>query len=121
MREKCRIALTIAGQLTAIFRLCLVVAVFTQPGLEKDPTHQVPPSEMYLVPKPGTMQNEFATDEHHKLYNDTMTKWSDRVKQRRVLVKPVFQDFDKYVTVCPRYSAAFRVHDLEPSYKRGTL
>ncbi|KAK2184430.1 hypothetical protein NP493_266g02009 [Ridgeia piscesae] len=73
-----------------------IESVFTQPGLEKDPTHQVPPSEMYLVPKPGTMQWEFASDEHHKLYNDTMTKWSERVKQRRVLVKPVFQDFDKH-------------------------
>ena len=72
-----------------------VVAVFTQAGLEHTPTAAVPPQEIFRVPKPGTADWTEASDNHCDLYEATMTRLRSRVEQRRILLKPVFQDFDR--------------------------
>jgi hypothetical protein len=38
-----------------------------------------------------------ASDEHHAFFTDVMKRLKDRTNQRRVMVKPVFQDFDRSV------------------------
>lgn len=72
-------------------------SVFTQPqDLEKIPSHKVPPQEIYRVPKPGTMNWDFASDEHKNFLFEIMERLRQRANQRRVLPKPTFQDFDKH-------------------------
>ncbi|XP_064635375.1 uncharacterized protein LOC135492703 isoform X2 [Lineus longissimus] len=70
--------------------------VFTQSNLEKTPTHRVVPQETFLVPKPGTVDFNNASDDHRTVYDNAMNRLTKRVNQRRVLLKPVFQDFDKH-------------------------
>jgi len=70
--------------------------VFTQPNLEKVPEHKVPPSEIFRIPKPGTMDWTYASDEHKQLVDETLQRLRERADQRRVLLKPVFQDFDRH-------------------------
>ena len=72
-----------------------VLTVFTQAGLEKMPTHSVPPQEMFLVPKPGTLDWSFATDDQKQMVDNVMERLRQRASQRRILAKPVFQDFDR--------------------------
>lgn len=69
--------------------------VFTQPGLEKAPTYQVPQSEVFRVPKPGTVNWEGASQDHLNLVAETMNRLQQKVNQRRILCKPCFQDFDR--------------------------
>lgn len=73
-----------------------VETVFTQPNLEKDPNYQVPASEMFQVPKPGTIDWSNATEDHKSLLEITMDRLRQRIVQRRILAKPVFQDFDNH-------------------------
>ncbi|KAK7111168.1 uncharacterized protein [Littorina saxatilis] len=73
-----------------------VESVFTQPGLEKEPMAAVPPQEIFRVPKPGTIDWNEADEGHRELYEATMDRIRARVDQRRILLKPVFQDFDKH-------------------------
>lgn len=73
-----------------------VESVFTQPNLEKNPTYKVPAQEIFRVPKPGTMDWRYATQEHQDVFNEAMERLRQRAKQRRVLAKPVFQDFDRH-------------------------
>ncbi|KAL4239473.1 hypothetical protein ACF0H5_000288 [Mactra antiquata] len=73
-----------------------VETVFTQPNLEKDPEICVPPQEIFRAPKPGTMDWGYASDDHKSLYDATMDRLRQRSDQRRVLAKPVFQDFDRH-------------------------
>lgn len=73
-----------------------IETVFTQPKLEKAPDLQVPPQEIYRVPKPGTINWSNATDDHVQLFMNTMDRLRQRSDQRRVLAKPVFQDFDRH-------------------------
>ncbi|XP_071105662.1 EF-hand calcium-binding domain-containing protein 6-like [Haliotis cracherodii] len=73
-----------------------VESVFTEPNLEKSPTYKVPPSEMFQVPKPGSISWESASDDHKSLYEETMERLRQRAGQRRLLAKPVFQDFDRH-------------------------
>jgi len=73
-----------------------VETVFTQPGLEKAPDVQVPPQEIFRVPKPGTVDWLNAADDHRSLVDSTMDRLRQRAEQRRVLAKPVFQDFDRH-------------------------
>lgn len=72
------------------------LSVFTQvlPNLEKTPTSQVPPSEVYLVEKPGTLDWSQVPDEMIQTVSDALARMIQRVEQRRVLIKPCFQDFD---------------------------
>lgn len=78
------------------YQFTLWFAVFTQPNLEKAPEMRVPPSEIFRTPKPGTMDWQFASPEHKQLVEETMSRLRERVDQRRVLLKPVFQDFDRH-------------------------
>ncbi len=64
-------------------------------NLEKRPTAAVPNQNYFLVPKPGTMDWTFASEDHQSLVEETMMRLAQRANQRRVLAKPVFQDFDK--------------------------
>ena len=74
-------------------------AVFTQANLEKRPSHQVPPQELFVVPKPGTNDWSAADQEHARMVDDAMDRLRQRTDQRRILMKPVFQDFDRCVHV----------------------
>ena len=78
-----------------MYKCIFFYPVFTQLDLEKKPTQRVPPLEIFRVPKPGTVDWTFASEEHREFYNQIMDRLRARVNQRRVLVKPVFQDFDK--------------------------
>ena len=69
--------------------------MFTQAGLEHEPTAVVPPQEIFCVPKPGTVDWAEADNNHLDLYEATMSRIRSRVEQRRILLKPVFQDFDR--------------------------
>lgn len=75
----------------------LLISVFTQPCLEKDPNYNVPPQEIFRVPKPGTVDWNQSSEDHRSIFDATMDRLRQRTNQRRVLTKPVFQDFDKYV------------------------
>ena len=72
-----------------------LLTVFTQAGLEHEPTAVVPPQEIFRVPKPGTVDWAEADNNHLDLYEATMSRIRSRVEQRRILLKPVFQDFDR--------------------------
>ncbi|WAQ95285.1 hypothetical protein MAR_027975 [Mya arenaria] len=67
-----------------------------RPNLEKVPDLQVPPQEIFRVPKPGTVDWNNASGDHMTLYGATMDRLKQRSDQRRVLAKPVFQDFDRH-------------------------
>ena len=69
--------------------------MFTQPNLEKMPNYQVPPQEIFRVPKAGTLDWNCASEEMHKEVDGIMERLRERANQRRILAKPVFQDFDK--------------------------
>ncbi|XP_013383058.1 uncharacterized protein LOC106153608 [Lingula anatina] len=71
-------------------------SVFTQPNLEKMPTYRVPAQEIFRVPKPGTMDWRYASEEHQAIFEEAMERLRQRANQRRVLAKPVFQDFDRH-------------------------
>lgn len=73
-----------------------VETVFTQPCLEKDPNYSVPPQEIFRVPKPGTINWNQSSEDHRSIFDATMDRLRQRTNQRRVLTKPVFQDFDKH-------------------------
>lgn len=55
------------------------------PGLEKQ-----------RLPKPGTISMESASVDHQQHFQEAMKKLHDRVDHRRVLLKPIFQDFDRH-------------------------
>ncbi|KAK3798859.1 hypothetical protein RRG08_050238 [Elysia crispata] len=73
-----------------------VESVFTQEQLELAPMAQVPRQEIFRVPKPGTTDWGNASKDHVDLYNETMNRIRQRVEHRRILCKPVFQDFDRH-------------------------
>jgi Ca2+-binding EF-hand superfamily protein len=73
-----------------------IETVFTQPNLEKTPTYQVPASEVFLAPKSGTMNWDKAQDHHKEAVDNILERIRSRAEIRRVLMKPVFQDFDKH-------------------------
>ncbi|CAD5122359.1 DgyrCDS10796 [Dimorphilus gyrociliatus] len=63
----------------------LFAAEIDPPGMEKQ-----------LLPKPGTINMQTASADHQKCYQEAMQKLHDRVDHRRVLLKPIFQDFDRH-------------------------
>ena len=85
-------------------------AVFTQANLEKRPSHQVPPQELFVVPKPGTNDWSAADQEHARMVDDAMDRLRQRTDQRRILMKPVFQDFDRCVCTCALHVWSFPVN-----------
>ena len=79
-----------------VFPFCLF-SVFTIRGLEKVPTHKVPAMETFRMSKPGA-KTGCSTSEKEMFLERIMHRMRQRANERRVLVKPCFQDFDKYVT-----------------------
>ena len=74
-----------------------VESVFTQAGLEKSPTHVVPPHETFLLPKEGALSNWGTVPSEIKdVFDEAMHRMRSRALQRRILAKPCFQDFDKH-------------------------
>ena len=71
------------------------IIVFTQNNLEKHPGRQVEPQDRFHVPKPGTLQWSYATEDQKTFVDSIMERLRQRADQRRVLAKPVFQDFDR--------------------------
>lgn len=74
--------------------LHLLFLVFTKSGLHKEPTAQVPPQETFKVPVAGTMNLSDTNENHRQLLDSTISRLRQRVEQRRILLRPVFQDFD---------------------------
>ncbi|PAA77603.1 hypothetical protein BOX15_Mlig010687g4 [Macrostomum lignano] len=74
-----------------------VDSVFTRTGLEKDPFAAVPAQELFVAPKPGTINWEAsASPEHRSCYDQALERLALKVAQRRMLVRPTFRDFDKH-------------------------
>ena len=74
-----------------------VECVFTLPDLEKEPERKVPPLESFLLPKPGTLEEwDNAPKGVRDSLKATMARLRSKVLQRRMLAKPIFQDFDRH-------------------------
>jgi len=73
-----------------------IESVFTQKGLEKNPMQTVAPPEIFLIPKPGTVDWSASNPDKHGTFLQVMDRLRARTSQRRVLVKPLFQDFDRH-------------------------
>lgn len=73
-----------------------VESVFTIPNLEKMPTVQVPPSYIYEIPKPGTMDWRFASDEQRQRFNKIIGRLQAYVAERRAYIYPMFRSFDRH-------------------------
>jgi len=74
-----------------------IESVFTQPELEKDPLKKVPPLETFVLPKEGANIGwEHSSDNVKQWFEEAMVRMRSRAMQRRLLAKPVFQDFDKH-------------------------
>lgn len=70
--------------------------VFTQRGLEKTPTLVLPPAEKFHMSKPGALDWIQQSQEKREIFEVVMHKMRQKSKQRRILTKPTFQDFDKH-------------------------
>lgn len=70
--------------------------VFTKSNLEKTPTEEIPPSEVYLIPKSGTTDWSKASDEQKSVFEAGMKKLRKCVKEKRMLIEPCFRDFDHH-------------------------
>lgn len=74
-----------------------IESVFTQPNLERHPTRTVPPFETFLLPQKGSCVSWEAEPQQSRIsYEEAMTRMHSRANQRRLLAKPVFQDFDQH-------------------------
>ncbi|KAI8521606.1 hypothetical protein Bbelb_013600 [Branchiostoma belcheri] len=74
-----------------------IESAFTQKGLEKTPTHAVPSTEVFQMSKPGTLHWEAqAPDDWKSVVDAAMHRMREKAAQRRLLSKPVFQDFDRH-------------------------
>ena len=66
---------------------------------------EVPPIETFLLPKPGTVDWTQASEEHKALYDKTMENLRQQVQQKRMLIEPVFKDFDQWVIFSGKLSS----------------
>ena len=66
------------------------------PNLEKTPTNKVVPSDDFVMDKPGTLDWTSAPDMARMTVDEAMERMRERVEQRRVLLKPCFEDFDRH-------------------------
>lgn len=69
--------------------------MFTKRGLEKIPNYQVPPSKEFTLLKPGTVNWNQVPSGKMQLFDSAISRMREIAKQRRVLAKPCFQDFDR--------------------------
>eukprot|EP00795_Rhopilema_esculentum_P008232 gene8232-14169_t len=70
--------------------------VFTKRGLEKTPRYTVATSKEFVMQKPGTINWESTSAEKRQILDSAMSRMRETAKQRRVLAKPCFQDFDRH-------------------------
>jgi hypothetical protein len=73
----------------------LFVLVFTLQELEKDPNARVAPTNIFILPPPGTVawdDDELISGENYKTVIENLKKV---VNQRRVDCWPPFRDYDK--------------------------
>ena len=75
--------------------LNMIFAVFTKRGLEKLPKYEVPPSKEFTMLKPGTIDWNNVANGRMELFESAISRMREIAKQRRVLAKPCFQDFDR--------------------------
>ncbi len=78
-----------------LFFLMLFVLVFTLQELEKDPNARVAPTNIFILPPPGTVawdDDELISGENYKTVIENLKKV---VNQRRVDCWPPFRDYDK--------------------------
>lgn len=74
-----------------------IESVFTKQNLEKNPTETVKPLESFTLPRLGSCTSwGSAPDYVQQTFDEAMTRMHSRANQRRLLAKPVFQDFDKH-------------------------
>jgi len=71
-------------------------SVFTLPNLEYTPSVQVPPSCVYEVPKPGTMDWRFADEPQRQFTEKTLARLAAYVAERRALIRPFFKSIDPH-------------------------
>ena len=72
--------------------------MFTDVNLERTPTKQL--TMMVPLPREGaTVWYDTATDEQKILLQQAINKLSAQLGQRRLLVRPYFQDFDRYCSI----------------------
>lgn len=72
-----------------------VELVFTRSDLEKDPNAKVTPQESFVLPKEGSLAEwHQAPEEIKSSLDEVMTRMRSKATKRRMLAKPVFQDFD---------------------------
>ena len=71
-------------------------SVFTQRGLEKNPTLVLPPVEVFHIARSGAIEWESQPSEKKEKFKEVIHKMKQQVKQRRILTKPFFQDFDRW-------------------------
>ena len=57
---------------------------------------QVPPSTIYEVPKPGTMDWRFTDEPQRALTEKTLARLAAYVAERRALVRPFFKSLDPH-------------------------
>lgn len=74
--------------------LCIFPSVFTRRGLEKVPAYEISPMETFQMPRPGARTN-LATIEQDHVLDSIMLRMLSKIQERRILCKPIFQDFDK--------------------------
>ena len=74
--------------------LRILPSVFTKRGLEKEPAYEVSPMETFQMARPGARTN-LATMEQDQVLDGIMLRMRSKIQERRILCKPIFQDFDK--------------------------
>ena len=71
-------------------------SVFTLPNLEYTPSVQVPPSTIYEVPKPGTMDWRFSDEPQRTFTEKVLARLAAYVAERRALIRPFFKSIDAH-------------------------
>ena len=74
---------------------------YGEAGLELAPTRRLP-SQGVPLPRVGAVDwsSGEVTEEQKRTLEAAMYRLREQVAQRRVLAKPCFQDFDRFVCVC---------------------
>ncbi|XP_062506736.1 uncharacterized protein LOC134183259 [Corticium candelabrum] len=73
-----------------------VDAVFTQPNLEATPTHCVPNVDKFTVTRLGERDWRDVSERERDVLEGALIRLREKTRQRRVLTKPCFQDFDRH-------------------------
>lgn len=70
--------------------------MFTVRNLEKNPNLLVAPTDMFVLPPPGTVKwDENQNLDNAESYKNVVENLKDIVRKKRIDCWPPFQDFDK--------------------------